>query len=126
MEELRRILGHSRWTLREAATLSTARILLDEQPGVVLICEAVLPDGDWKELLEHTLRLPLPPPLIVVARQADDYLWIEVLNSGGYNLLAIPLEEREVFRLVSMAWLHLRDNRAQRAHSSPAFRPAGT
>jgi FixJ family two-component response regulator len=86
---------------------------LDEQPAVVLICEAVLPDGSWRELLDHTLRLPLPPPLIVVAPHADDRLWMDVLNCGGYNLLAIPLEEREVFRLVSMAWRHLRD-RAQR------------
>jgi DNA-binding NtrC family response regulator len=113
MDQLRRILGHSRWDLREAPTVSAAGALLHEQPGVVLMCEAVLPDGDWKELLRHTLRLPLPPPVIVVARQADDYLWMDVLNSGGYNLLAIPLDEREVFRLVSLAWRHLRD-RAQR------------
>jgi len=117
MEQLRRILGHSRWTLREAATLAAARTSLDEQPAVVVMCEADLPDGDWKELLDHTERLPLPPPVIVGARQADDYLWMEVLNSGGYNLLATPLEEREVFRMVSMAWLHLR-NRPQRVRAA--------
>ena len=121
MEELRRILAHSRWTLREAATLAAARTLLAEQPAVVLICEALLPDGNWKHLLDYALQLPLSPPLIVVARQADDYLWMEVLNRGGYNLLAIPLDERELFRVVSMAWLNLRD-RSQRSQSAAAFR----
>ena len=108
-EELRRILGHSRWTLREAATLAGARALLDEEPCVVVICEALLADGNWRQLLDYTMELPMPPPLIVVARAADDYLWMEVLNRGGYNLLAIPIDEREVFRTVSMAWMNLRD-----------------
>lgn len=119
MEQLRRILGHSRWTLREAATVSGAGILLDEQPAVVVMCEALLPDGNWKDLLDQTLRLRLPPPLIVVARPDDDYLWMDVLNRGGYNLLAMPLDEREVYRLVSMAWLNLRNR-------SPRVRAIGT
>jgi hypothetical protein len=46
---------------------------------------------------------------------------MEVLNRGGYNLLAIPLDERELFRVVSMAWLNLRD-RSQRSQSAAAFR----
>ena len=76
---------------------------------MVLLCEPDLPDGAWSDLLADTLRLPLPPPLIVVARHADESLWMDVLQRGGYNVLGMPFEEREAFRLVSMAWLNLRD-----------------
>jgi len=37
---------------------------------------------------------------------ADDALWAEVLNLGGYNVLAKPFDSREVFRVVGNAWLH--------------------
>lgn len=104
--QLRRILGHSRWTLLEAATVREALGHLHERAAVVVICEAALPDGTWRDLLNHTLRFPLPPPVIVAASHADDRLWMEVLNGGAYNLLGKPFEDRELFWMVSMAWRH--------------------
>jgi FixJ family two-component response regulator len=89
---------------------------LEHHPSVVLITDAVLTDGDWKDLLAHASQQPLPPPLIVAANHADDRLWMEVLNSGGYNLLGKPFEEQEVFRVVSMAWLHGRKRFQAAAH----------
>jgi FixJ family two-component response regulator len=47
--------------------------------------------------------------VIVAAHHADDRLWMEVLNLGGYNVLAKPLLEQEVFRMISNAWLHRND-----------------
>ena len=109
LEVLRQIIGHSRWTLLEANTLAEASAILGEDAGVVVLCESGLPDGTWRELLDHTTGLPQPPPLIVAASHADDYLWMEVLNSGGYNVIAKPFEEQEVFQVLSMAWLHRRE-----------------
>jgi DNA-binding response OmpR family regulator len=109
MAELQRILGHSRWTVLQAGTLAEARGEL-RKDGVVVVCEATLPDGTWKDVLDHALRLPAPPPVIVTSPHADDFLWMEVLNLGGYNVLGRPFREREVFQLVSMAWLRRRDN----------------
>ena len=89
--------------------MAQAAAILRAQPSVVLICEAVLADGTWKELLDHTLALDPPPPLMVTATHADDQLWMEVLNCGGYNVLAQPLNERELFDSVSLAWRHRKD-----------------
>lgn len=109
---LRRIFEHSRWTLVEAETVAEAVATLRQGRSVVLICDAVLPDGTWVELLNHAKNLPLPPPVIVTARQADDDLWMNVLNRGGYNVLGKPFSEKEVFEMVSVAWRHRKD-RAQ-------------
>jgi FixJ family two-component response regulator len=92
--------------LLEAGTLGETIQLLNGHPSAVLVCEAVLPDGAWTDLLRHAARLPVPAPVIVAAFQADNQLWMEVLNRGGYNLLPRPFTEREVFRVLSMAWLH--------------------
>ena len=108
--ELRRMLEHSRWTLMEASTVAEAAATLRERLSVVLICDAILPDGTWVELLRLAQNLPSPPPVIVAARGADDELWMQVLNRGGYNVLGKPFSEQEVFEMVSVAWRH-RKNR---------------
>lgn len=112
---LRRMLEHSRWTLIEASTVAEAQATLCQPFPMVLICDAVLPDGTWVELLEHTLHLPAPPPVIVTARQADDDFWMQVLNRGAYNVLGKPFSEREVFEMVSVAWRHRKDRVQVRA-----------
>ena len=109
LEQLRRILGHSRWTLVESNSLAQTRQLLGAKASVVLICDTKLGDGTWREVLDETLQLAEPPPVIVTAAQADEHLWMEVLNRGGYNLLGRPFQEQEVFRVISMAWLHRRE-----------------
>jgi FixJ family two-component response regulator len=107
--ELFRILRHSRWTVSCVETVSESKALLARGWRGVLICEAKLPDGTWKDMLAHALGLPWPPPLIVVALHADDALWTEVLETGGYNLIGKPFSESEVFQIVSAAWLRQRE-----------------
>ena len=42
--------------------------------------------------------------MIVTSRLADDRLWAEVLNLGGYDVLAKPFDASEVARVVGTAW----------------------
>ena len=77
--------------------------LQDSHPRVV-VCERDLPDGSWRDVLEVTASLPGPPPVIVTSRLADEYLWAEVLNLGGYDVLAKPLDRQEVTRTLNLAW----------------------
>ena len=37
-----------------------------------------------------------PPRFVVSSRLADDHVWAEVLNLGGYDVLCTPFEAREV------------------------------
>ncbi len=108
LEQLRQILTHTRWNMSAASTVAESTEFLRRQASVVLVCQVVLPDGNWRDLLTHTLRLSVPPPLVVVAPHADERLWMEVLNCGGYNLLGQPLRDSEVFQVISHAWMHLR------------------
>jgi DNA-binding response OmpR family regulator len=49
-----------------------------------------------------------PPLLLVVSKHADENLWAEVLNLGGYDVLLKPFERAEVVRVVGMAWRYWR------------------
>lgn len=116
MEDLCRILGHSRWTTLRASTASEARSTLRSGAELIVVCEADLPDGTWEDVLREASRLPRRPPVVVTAPHADDELWMEVLNRGGYNVFGRPFDEQEIFRTLSLAWLRQRE----RTKSGPA------
>jgi response regulator RpfG family c-di-GMP phosphodiesterase len=83
---------------REAAALVGTRV-----PSLI-ICERDLPDGTWKDVLGQADALPNRPLVLVVSRHADESLWGEVLNLGGYDVLLKPFDRVEVTRVVEMAW----------------------
>jgi DNA-binding response OmpR family regulator len=69
----------------------------------IVLCEEKLPDGSWKDVLGWLDSLPKPPVLIVTSTLADARLWGEVLNLGGYDLLARPLRIAELVSVVESA-----------------------
>jgi DNA-binding response OmpR family regulator len=92
--------------LMEAHDRCRAMQFLERLPVQVVIAERELPNWDWKNVLSDIRRLAQPPQLIVTSRTADDYLWAEVLNIGGYDVLPQPLERDEVERVVAAAGRH--------------------
>jgi len=91
--------------------------LIREQFGIIL-CECSLPDGNWLELLNQVSAAGEKPLLIVTSRLADESLWAEVLNLGGYDLLAKPFSRQEVRYVLTSAWV-------QKANPVQANREAG-
>ena len=101
---LRAIFSHSAWTLRGVASLKEALRWLERDPVPVVICNRELPDGDWRSLLRKSQSLPRPARVLVAAATPDDRLWEEVGSAGGYDVLEIPFQPRDVFYSVHMAW----------------------
>ncbi|MGA3044304.1 MAG: hypothetical protein ABSF54_26315 [Bryobacteraceae bacterium] len=104
-QHLHDILKYSDFQQQGARTQNEAFEFLRENITPVVICETKLPDGDWQDVLGRLDRMPCPPLLIVTSRMADDRLWSEVLNLGGYNVLAKPLNMQEVFHVTGGAWM---------------------
>jgi len=104
-QHLRGILKHSNWQQHDARTQREAFEFLRENVAPVVICESELPDGAWQDVLSKLGGMRRPPLLVVTSRIADDRLWSEALNLGAYNVLAKPLNMKEVFHVVGLAWL---------------------
>ena len=92
------------WRLCRVPTCLEFTVRTRRIPSRVVVCERDLPDGDWRDILGIISCLRNPPPLVVTSRLADEYLWAEVLNLGGYDVLAKPFDTREVHRVVTLAW----------------------
>ena len=114
---LRHILHHEDWHIGHAGTVAEARdVIATHRPSVVL-CERELPDGTWKDLLYGDRSDPGAPLLLIMSRHADEHLWAEVLNLGGYDVLMKPLDRSEVARVVTMAWRYRSgSSRSTKAH----------
>lgn len=74
---------------------------MGELPVVIADCD--VPSGGWSALLGRLQALPHPPRLVVCSRLADERLWAEVLNLGGFDVLATPFRKEEVDHVVGTA-----------------------
>jgi DNA-binding response OmpR family regulator len=75
------------WKLYMATTYKEALAELSRRRLPVVLCECQLPDGNWKDVLGRLAPMLERPRLIVFSRHADDRLWTETLNLGGFDLL---------------------------------------
>ena len=70
---------------------SEARRILETKPKVqVVLTDSVLPDGDWRRVLEIVAHTCPNIEVVVSSRLGDDKLWIEVMEQGAYDLLVEP------------------------------------
>jgi DNA-binding response OmpR family regulator len=93
------------WQLFEAPGRRRAMQCLDRNSVQVVLTSSDAPDWNWKSVLSDLRGLAHPPQLIVTSRLADGLhsLWAEVLNVGGYDVLAQPLDSDEVERVIAGA-----------------------
>ena len=95
----------AKWTLYTAYTYREGMDELRRNRMPVVLCASKLPDGNWKDVLGQLALIPDRPRLIVFSRTADEGLWGEVLNSGGFDLLATPFRDEELIFTIGSAWL---------------------
>lgn len=104
---LRRILSGLPWSVSAAANCRQAVRELSREKISIIFCESLLEDGTWKSVLGHIRGGAHPPLLVVTSRVADEHLWAEVLNLGGYDVLAKPFSPEEVRHVCTTASLWL-------------------
>jgi len=88
------ILADGGWTVHHATNHSETIALLEKHEIPVVIA-----DGRWREILEFAAARPGRPSVIVTVPFADESLWAEVLNLGGYDVLSQPFDANEVTRI---------------------------
>jgi DNA-binding response OmpR family regulator len=104
-QALRRILRKPRWHVAAVYNCTEANDCLIWRGVSIVVCEGKLPDGSWKDVLGHASGRKEPPIFIVTSKLADEYLWSEVLNLGGYDVLSKPFSEQEVRHVMQSAWI---------------------
>jgi DNA-binding NtrC family response regulator len=89
--------------VEHVGNLQQARKKFPRKEYNVILTEAELPDGKWRDVLNLASDAPHRVEVIVTDPQADARFWAEALNLGAYDLLAQPFYEPEVRRILSNA-----------------------
>ena len=108
------------WNVVFTDTSDQARATLDQLKAPVILCDRDLPGGEWRDVVQVLASSPHRACVILISRVVDDYLWNEVVQRGGYDVLPKPLREEDVVRAVRLAWSYW--NTARRASAFPANR----
>lgn len=109
------LFSQTNWTLHGAYSSADAIEMLSSQAIPVVVAEERLSGGGWREILRAAENLPAPPKTVVAALLAEPALLAEVLDLGGYDVLAQPFDAREVLHCLSMAWLAWKHDRERAA-----------
>jgi DNA-binding NtrC family response regulator len=90
-------------SLHHVGDLQHARAIMQGEPYQVVLTEANLPDGNWRDVLELAQKTQPASEVIVTDASADARFWAEALNLGAYDLIAQPFATAEVQRILSNA-----------------------
>ncbi len=114
------ICSRSRWNVLFADTCDQARAALNRLTVPVVLCDRDLPGGEWRDVVQVLASAHHRTCVILISKVVDSYLWDEVVQRGGHDVLAKPLREQEVIRAVKLAWSYW--NTARRAPGVPGER----
>jgi len=101
---LSRMAADQGWAVYFAATCSEAWDLLNRQEAPIVLCDRDLPGAEWRDVIQKMASAPRPVYAVLLSKVADNYLWNEVIQRGGHDLIATPLREEQVLRAIRLAW----------------------
>jgi DNA-binding response OmpR family regulator len=103
---MERLFRQCHWRLLVAGSRMAALDQLARNEVHVVLADTSVSGWPWAMVLADLRRFQPTPPLVVTSPVADEVLWSEVLNCGGFDVLARPLDTDEVRRVMISARRH--------------------
>lgn len=91
------------WEIDSTVGFQDAVRKLAESSYDLLLVDAELADGSWRNLLLFVQNSGLTCEMIVCSRHADHGLWAEVIQTGSYDLITEPFGRQQVTRIIRSA-----------------------
>ncbi|MCW5979960.1 MAG: hypothetical protein KIT09_17900 [Bryobacteraceae bacterium] len=114
------LFSRTNWNLFHAHNTSEAIETLASDVIPVVVADERVEPGGWRALLDVMQNSKYSPKLIVSSMLTVDGLWGDVLNMGGYDVLARPFDADEVLHSIGSAWLSWKHDLE---HARPVPRP---
>lgn len=106
--DLNHIFSRRGWVLSLARNREQALAQCSFHKASHVIYEHCPRDRGWIDVLDVVSSGEQAQSFILASRTADEELWADVLNRGGYDVLLMPFDEVEVWRIISSAWRYMK------------------
>lgn len=91
------------WELRFVTSAREGFRLAAQIHFDLILCDRYQPGHPWREVMEGLASRAPRSCVLLISPVNDDYLWNDVLQRGGYDILIRPLREKAVLRSVDAA-----------------------
>ena len=81
-------------------TIADARVLAERQPFSAAVSEDLLPDGDFRAVINEMRRHPAHSPVVVVSRRDDWDFYLSAVRMGAFDSVAFPPTPGELERVL--------------------------
>ncbi len=92
-------------------TISAAKSLIPLHQIEVVVCDEVMPDGDFRTLVKELKRAACDAPVIVMSRSDDWGAYLDAMMAGAYDFLTYPPHVSELKQAVAEALVEARARR---------------
>ncbi len=107
IEQLDLVLKQLKLAVLRVYSLAEAERFLTSCPrGWLIFTEAVLPDGDWSNVLNLAPATGDRVRVILVSRLVDHKLYIDALNRGASDLIVAPFFTQDVAHVIHSTYLN--------------------
>ncbi len=103
-ESLREIARRQGWGVTVASSSAEAASILEQEFAPLVICDCDLPGEDWRAVLIRLAALSRPACVFLASSVVDEYLWKEVIQHHGFDVVTKPFQSDELKRAVTFAW----------------------
>ncbi|MGA2878123.1 MAG: hypothetical protein ABSG13_04165 [Bryobacteraceae bacterium] len=91
------------WEMKFAASPQEAFQLASYGGYDLILCDRDQPGYPWREVMDRLAASSPRSSILLVSPTKDDYLWWDVLNHRGFDVLIRPLREEVVLRVIDSA-----------------------
>lgn len=114
-------LNQEGWDTVCASRVSECRDVIETQNISLVLCDRCLADGTYRDLLAALRSLNHKVRVIVMSRLADWDEYLEVLQHGGFELIASPCRPTDVMWAIIQARREEHDQPSHLSSERPAF-----
>jgi DNA-binding NtrC family response regulator len=102
----RNLRARGEWDMVLTHSVPEALLLLAREAFPIVLCDRELPGWDWRQVMAKIVESSPRICFLLTSRVSDEYLWREVAMHGGYDVVAKPLEQDAVERILRRAWYY--------------------
>jgi DNA-binding NtrC family response regulator len=92
------------WQAFRAGTRAEAFELIARNQAAILICDSELKDEDWREVMTQAHSLGTHVTALLASPVSDEYLWREVVQHHGFDVVPKPFEGDRLAQTIWFAW----------------------
>jgi DNA-binding NtrC family response regulator len=108
VDELRSILEGTPWDLSDASHLEDPSVAIKAAAPPILLFDRNTADGAWQVTMKRIIKSRRGVCVVLLSNVGDQYLWDEVVQHGGFDLLTRPFRKEQVLSTLMFAYAHCR------------------